>query len=118
MAESPSKVPDKCSDSSGSLTSSPCRPGLNAKPTLSGFMREQSSPSTPPETPGLKPKGKLSMGLLKPKINVNVENDYDDLESPLEKRGLKTDINKHENQLQVISDGSTPNQSADLFSED
>ena len=50
------------------------------------------------------------MGLLsKPKVNVNVENDYDDLESPMEKRGLKTDINKHENQLQGISDDSTPN---------
>ena len=110
MAESPSKVPDKCSDSSGSLSSSPVRPGLKMKQVLSGFRKEQLSPSTPPETPGLKPKGKLSMGLLsKPKVNVNVENDYDDLESPMEKRGLKTDINKHENQLQGISDDSTPN---------
>ena len=43
---------------------------------------------------------------------------FDDLESPLEKRGLKTDTNKHENKLQVNSDESTPDQSSGLFSED
>ena len=77
---------------------------------------------SPPETPGLKRKSKLSFGSLRPKINVNVSNAYDDLGdgSPIkiEKRGLKTDINKHESNLQGTSDETSQQQSADLFSDD
>ena len=89
---------------------------------MSSFL-EDASPvpdTSPPETPGLKRKSKLSLGLIRPKVNVNVSNAYDELEddSPIEKRGLKTDINKHESNLKGISDEYTEKQSNDLFSDD
>ena len=45
--------------------------------------------------------------------------DYDAFEeSPLEKKGLKTEANKHESRLTVNDDESIPDQSSGLFSED
>ena len=70
------------SDSSGSLTRS--RGGLKKNTLLSSNIPNDDDSShlptdSPPETPGLKRKSKLGMALTKPKISVNVSNNFTDL---------------------------------------
>ena len=83
-------------ESSDSLTASPI--AFKKKNLMSSFNQNHSpkSSDSPPETPGLAKRSKLSIGALsmnKPKINVNVSNNYPELATVSnQKRGLKTDI--------------------------
>ena len=103
------------SDSSGSLTQSP-RGGLKKKP-LGSLMMQSSSPQDNQEanTPGLRPKGSLLGSLnTKPKLTVNVKNNFAELAEGNLKRGLQTDINKHEGkQIESDEDFGSPEHDPD-----